>query len=218
MRKNLVCCVMLMVVSVFPLFAGGRKRITVRQFIAYMNGRHAELNTPQISKSKALQTGNGKILLRYDFHVNSPWPYGVVLCFIFFPKDISVSATAIDGANAYTFDEVLEEDDDLDNYIAEDNRIVPVFNWDDNSNVLGIIIPPEKEHNARIEFELDVSEWNARSIPVDIEFHAKWDVSIAKSYVRGLFLVPAIIDVVQGNFADNPFETSNCKFTLLVSE
>ena len=194
-----------------------RQKISVIQNIRYPDGEFAELMTPTISKTKALKN-NGNIILRYTFHVNDSYAYSnKASCSIIFPKNYRVSVTGMDGLKAI-------RNNDLDEYIIENGKIAPLYSWDDDSNAFLLALSTNKNTYATVEILLNVLNSQTGSFPINIEFNeyvesASEEVfSFGKSFLRGLLIVPFIKDGLKGDLKENPFESSNRKFTVIVSE
>ena len=202
-----ICFILTVTISAFS----ETRKVTVKQYIRYSDGQYAELLSPQISKTKALKTNKGKVLVKYDFSIEKSAAYSDIRCAITVPNNIPISPTGIDGAFA---------PDDVEVEIIENNRIAPVVKWDKDTNAIMIIITAKKGTNAIIEFQLDVSDYPRDTIPINICFVPKkrsgfWNK--AKRVIRFVGIVTEFKDHFSHEF-ENPFESSNRNYTLLVTE
>ncbi|MBQ3778080.1 MAG: hypothetical protein II835_08395 [Fibrobacter sp.] len=118
--------------ALMGMFASAEVRINVTQSIRYGNGSFSTMDTPQISREKALKEG-GKVYLRYDFEVNRPrgfWDAGTDDVYIAIrllhgisdaPKHV-FEITALSGAKDARLD-VLNSCKEYDFYSALNNSI-----------------------------------------------------------------------------------------------
>lgn len=210
MKKNFIFIIFIIILA-FSAFAESR-RITVKQSIRYSDGQYVELLSPQISKSKAIKTNKGNVLLKYDFFVEKSSTYYDIICFVIFSNKLEVLATGIDGAFV---------PDNFDEFIVKESRIVPIFKYDENNNALIIAMSGKKGNKSTLEFQLNVLTWSTDTLPIDINFYPK-DRNVfwgkVKAGIKGFFIIPAITDYFLGEFDTNLFNNSNRNYTLLVKE
>lgn len=208
--KKFFVLLLLAVVSVTSVFADANKT-TVKQFVRYSNGPYAELNTPQISIEKALETNNGLIHVRYDFTVNDSSPYYDVCFAIMFPYDVDACVIGLDGASAYQ-SEKLEENT---NIIA--GGLVPAREIDDDFYAFFIKMPGKKGVTSSIEFAVDVSEVSDAFMVAVSSITIDADGSIGKAVARGGSIVLGGYDFITGKFSDK-FFNSDRYYTFLLTE
>ncbi|UTC66774.1 MULTISPECIES: hypothetical protein [unclassified Treponema] len=223
MKKYFIFIIFIICLA-FSTFAESR-RITVKQSIRYSDGQYVELLSPQISKSKAVKTNKGNVILKYDFFVEKSSTYSDIVCLVIFPNNTPVYPTGLDGA--YKMETKVEDSffQSKDITILEKNDIANIIKVDDDFNAIPIIIPAKKGNKAILEFQLNVLNYNYDTINIAIFFGTfvtkQSENSFfhkIKPFIRGFFVVPHVMDIFSGEFQENPFEDSIRYYTLLVKE
>lgn len=217
--KKIIAFTLLAIVLVGGVFAETRM-VTVEQSIRYSDGTFAPLLTPQISKAKAMKTNKGKVLLKYDFSVEKSSSRNNIAIFLYLPMAVPFYPTAIEGATP------LEKAAEKEGYdisgwtIVQECLITNVYRTEAEypMDFIEFDLQGKKGTKATVEFLLDVSNWPYEELPIRIKFFPTTRSRGVMGFLRDCLIVPAIIDVVSGEFKDNPYEDSNRTFILLLTE
>ena len=123
MRKFVIS--LFLVIGLLVCAFSDMRKITVEQYMRYTDGNYAQLLMPQISKSKAMKTGKGKVFLRYDFSVLKTSGKYDIKAVISFLRDLPIIPTGIDGAfPAAKYDVSFGTDR---GFIARENSIANIY-------------------------------------------------------------------------------------------